>query len=82
MASRRILTEDLARGGALCLRAGGGPAWWFEPKWDGFRCLAFRAGGKVRLQAKSGKSLDKYFPEMVERLRNITVDPLSSMENC
>jgi ATP-dependent DNA ligase len=32
--------------------------WWFEPKWDGFRCLALRQGDEVRLQAKSGKPLD------------------------
>ena len=33
------------------------PGWQFEPKWDGFRCLAFRAGDKVDLRAKSGKPL-------------------------
>ncbi|WP_454718847.1 ATP-dependent DNA ligase [Caulobacter segnis] len=42
--------------------------WWYEPKWDGFRCLAFRQGGVVILQAKSGKPLTRYFPEVVERL--------------
>ena len=31
------------------------PGWQFEPKWDGFRCLAFRAGDQVELRAKSGK---------------------------
>ena len=44
------------------------PGWWYEPKWDGFRCLAFRQGGAVILQAKSGKPLTRYFPEVVERL--------------
>lgn len=39
--------------------------WQFEPKWDGFRCLVFREGKKVRLQAKSGKPLTRYFPEIV-----------------
>ena len=34
-----------------------GPGWQFEPKWDGFRCLAFRAGDAVEIKAKSGKSL-------------------------
>jgi ATP-dependent DNA ligase len=48
-----------------------GPNWWFEPKWDGFRCLALRQGDEVRLQAKSGKTLDRYFPEMVEVLRRL-----------
>jgi ATP-dependent DNA ligase len=41
-----------------------GPGWWFEPKWDGFRCLAFRNGADVRLQAKSGGDLTRYFPEV------------------
>jgi ATP-dependent DNA ligase len=44
------------------------PGWWFEPKWDGFRCLAFRVGGAVILQAKSGKALTRYFPEVVAEL--------------
>ncbi len=42
--------------------------WQFEPKWDGFRCLAFRDGHEVELRAKSGKPLARYFPEMVESL--------------
>lgn len=46
-----------------------GEGWWFEPKWDGFRCLAFRSGDRVELTAKSGKSLSRFFPEVVERLR-------------
>ncbi len=50
-----------------------GPGWWFEPKWDGFRCLAFRDGGEVRLQAKSGKPLDRYFPEIVAALAGLPV---------
>jgi ATP-dependent DNA ligase len=45
------------------------PGWQFEPKWDGFRCLAFRAGPEVELKAKSGKSLARFFPEVAERLR-------------
>jgi ATP-dependent DNA ligase len=39
--------------------------WRFEPKLDGFRCLAFRQGDDVVLQAKSGKPLTRYFPEVV-----------------
>src|SRR5438105_352727 len=42
----------------------GGGGWQFEPKWDGFRCLAFRAGDEIELRAKSGKSLARYFPEV------------------
>jgi ATP-dependent DNA ligase len=45
-----------------------GPEWQYEPKWDGFRCLAFRDDGDVRLQSKAGKPLNRYFPEMVEAL--------------
>jgi ATP-dependent DNA ligase len=45
-----------------------GKAWWFEPKWDGFRCLAFKEDGEVRLMAKSGKPLTRYFPEVVDIL--------------
>ena len=39
--------------------------WQFEPKWDGFRCLAFRAGREVEIKAKSGKSLSRFFPEVL-----------------
>lgn len=39
--------------------------WQFEPKWDGFRCLIFRDGKSVQLISKSGKPLDRYFPELV-----------------
>ena len=45
-----------------------GANWQYEPKWDGFRCLAFRDGGKVNLQSKSGQPLARYFPELVESL--------------
>jgi ATP-dependent DNA ligase len=43
-----------------------GPAWRYEPKWDGFRCLLFRAGHSIVLQSKSGKPLGRYFPDIVE----------------
>src|SRR5262245_2758872 len=42
------------------------PGWQFEPKWDGFRCLVFRSGRDVELRAKSGKPLNRFFPDMVE----------------
>jgi ATP-dependent DNA ligase len=47
------------------------PGWQFEPKWDGFRCLAFRTGDEVELRAKSGKPLTRYFPEMAAVLRRL-----------
>src|ERR1700721_1962772 len=46
-----------------------GSEWHYEPKWDGFRCLAFRDGDRVDLESKSGKPLTRYFPELVEALR-------------
>ena len=46
-------------------------AWQFEPKWDGFRCLAFRAGDDVEIKGKSGKSLSRFFPEVLQNLKAI-----------
>jgi ATP-dependent DNA ligase len=48
--------------------------WWFEPKWDGFRCLAFKDPRGIDLRAKSGKPLARYFPEVAERLAAITAE--------
>jgi ATP-dependent DNA ligase len=45
--------------------------WQYEPKWDGFRCLAFRAGDEVEIRAKSGKSLSRFFPEVLQNLRTL-----------
>lgn len=45
-----------------------GPHWQYEPKWDGFRCLAFRDGERIDLESKSGKPLTRYFPELVGAL--------------
>ena len=45
-----------------------GEGWQYEPKWDGFRCLAFRNGSDVELMSKSGKPLTRYFPDVVELL--------------
>lgn len=43
--------------------------WLYEPKWDGFRCLAFCDGtGGVALQSGSGRTLERYFPEVVAAL--------------
>jgi ATP-dependent DNA ligase len=48
-----------------------GEEWQYEPKWDGFRCLVFRDRDKVELQSKSGQSLTRYFPELVEAVRTV-----------
>ena len=45
-----------------------GKDWQYEPKWDGFRCLAWKDGRTVRLQSKAGKPLDRYFPDVVETI--------------
>jgi ATP-dependent DNA ligase len=45
-----------------------GSNWHYEPKWDGFRCLAFRDGAKIDLQSKSQKPLTRYFPELAASL--------------
>jgi ATP-dependent DNA ligase len=42
-----------------------GPGWQYEPKWDGFRCLAFRRGNDIYLQSKSGQPFARYFPDTV-----------------
>jgi ATP-dependent DNA ligase len=41
-----------------------GPGWQYEPKWDGFRCIAVRDGAEVAMWSKSGKDLGRYFPEV------------------
>lgn len=46
-----------------------GEHWRFEPKWDGFRCLAFKDGTDVDLRSKAGQPFNRYFPEIVEALR-------------
>ena len=54
-------------------RIPGGGGWLYEPKWDGFRCLAFRKGRQVLLQSKACQPLGRYFPELVEALAALPV---------
>ena len=49
-----------------------GREWRYEPKWDGFRCLAYRRGTTVILRSKSGTPLERYFPDMVNVLHRLT----------
>ena len=49
-----------------------GEGWQFEPKWDGFRCLARRDGKDVTLTSKSGKPLARYFPDVVDMLERVS----------
>ncbi len=53
-----------------------GTGWQYEPKWDGFRCVAFRDGKTVELQSKSGQSLGRYFPEIVEAVLKVKAHTL------
>jgi len=46
-----------------------GDGWQYEPKWDGFRCIARRDGDEVEMISRSGKPLGRYFPEVLEILR-------------
>ena len=48
-----------------------GEGWLYEPKWDGFRCLAFCENGLINLRSKKGESLSRYFPEIVACLENL-----------
>ena len=41
-----------------------GADWQYEPKWDGFRCIAWKEGDRVALRSRSGKPLGRYFPEI------------------
>ena len=52
--------------GAVPAEAG---VWSYEPKWDGFRALVFRDGDEVVVLSRSGKELGRYFPELIESLR-------------
>lgn len=48
-----------------------GPGWQYEPKWDGFRCIAFRDGKQVYLQSKAGQPLARYFPDVADALARL-----------
>lgn len=45
-----------------------GDGWQYEPKWDGFRCIAFKDGAEIFLQSKNGLPLARYFPDIVAAL--------------
>jgi ATP-dependent DNA ligase len=57
------LVRDLPRGDFL-----------YEPKWDGFRCLAFRAGSRVDLRSRRDRPLGRFFPEITEALQGLPTD--------
>jgi len=47
-----------------------GETWIYEPKWDGFRTLVFRDGTEILIQSRDEKSLNRYFPELIESLQS------------
>ncbi len=47
-----------------------GEGWQFEPKWDGFRTLVFRDGDEILLQSRDSRPMNRYFPELVQPLRD------------
>ena len=49
-----------------------GTEWQYEPKFDGFRCLAFKDGSDIDLRSKSGQPFNRYFPEVVTALAKIS----------
>jgi len=46
----------------------------YEPKWDGFRCLAYREGGVVDMRSRHEKPFTRYFPELVEALADLAAE--------
>jgi ATP-dependent DNA ligase len=48
-----------------------GDEWQYEPKWDGFRCLAFRDGDNIFLQSKNGQPLARYFPDVAANVSKV-----------
>ncbi|WP_157521567.1 ATP-dependent DNA ligase [Mycobacterium sp. ACS4331] len=46
--------------------------WSYEPKWDGFRAVVFRDGDEVVVQSRNGRDLGRYFPELLDALRDET----------
>jgi ATP-dependent DNA ligase len=48
-----------------------GAGWQYEPKWDGFRCIAFRDGEQIHLQSKAGQPLARYFPDITGALARL-----------
>jgi ATP-dependent DNA ligase len=53
-----------------------GEGWRYEPKFDGFRTIAFRDGGEVHLQSRGGKPMNRYFPDVEAQLLEMAPDRL------
>ena len=46
-----------------------GEGWFYEPKWDGFRCIVFRDGDEVELGSRNERPLTRYFPDVAESVK-------------
>jgi ATP-dependent DNA ligase len=53
-----------------------GDGWRYEPKWDGFRTIAFKDGADVHLQSRNGRPMNRYFPEVVEQVAALPHDQI------
>jgi ATP-dependent DNA ligase len=51
-----------------------GEQWCYEPKWDGFRTIVFRDGDDVRLQSRNGRPMNRYFPDVVEQVKELPAE--------
>jgi ATP-dependent DNA ligase len=49
-----------------------GEEWRYEPKWDGFRTIVFKEGDDVHLQSRGGRPMNRYFPDVVEQVRELS----------
>lgn len=76
MVAAKSLSHDYAPMEALLVKAlPKGPEWQYEPKWDGFRCIAYKDHDQVDLRSKKGQPLGRYFPEVVESILKLDADP-------
>jgi ATP-dependent DNA ligase len=51
-----------------------GDTWRYEPKWDGFRTIAFRDGDDVHLQSRNGRPMNRYFPEVAQQVLKLPAE--------
>ena len=67
---------DAGQGHRLAARRRAAADYWFEPKWDGFRCIVFRDGDEVVLGSRNERPLTRYFPELLDPLRAVAAGAL------
>jgi ATP-dependent DNA ligase len=66
-----IGTDYAAMEAKLVARLPEDGGWQYEPKWDGFRCLAFKDGPSIELRSKGGQPFNRYFPEIVQAVGSL-----------